>query len=220
MAEVFFNLGLFFRGIAGIASGIPFVGGSLDIFFSQIGAWFYNSLGSDNIGNVIPDPDSLYWKWLAFGAWVSGKIEAIKDSLSWDSILALILTWFPFLSTMVSFFASLPDLIMATVSSWWLATSVTVGAAIEASIAFTVNVWNALAASIAAVGQQVNDFFTLMVPTLVTGLQVDDLIRSWAVSLEPFWAGWSDVKDDVVTFFTDPLQWFYDRVDEFFDRFW
>jgi len=49
---------------------------------------------------------------------------------------------------------------------------------------------------------------------------IQDLFSSWLKESAPFWEGWLDVKDTVVEFFTDPWQWFYDRLEDFFERFW
>lgn len=51
-------------------------------------------------------------------------------------------------------------------------------------------------------------------------LDISALIDSAFLSREPFWAGWQDWKDAVIEFIQDPWQWFYDRLEELFDRFW
>ena len=51
-------------------------------------------------------------------------------------------------------------------------------------------------------------------------LEVDTLIGSWLTAFSPFWEGWQEVRQEVTNFFADPLQWIYDKLDEFFERFW
>lgn len=46
------------------------------------------------------------------------------------------------------------------------------------------------------------------------------LINSAFLEREPFWAGWQDWRDSVTEFFSDPLQWLYNKMDEWFERFW
>lgn len=74
-------------------------------------------------------------------------------------------------------------------------------------------------------------FWTETFPTLVSFswlatwwndrlLDINSLLESQVLTLAPFWAGWQEVRDSVVEFFADPLQWAYDKLDEFFERFW
>lgn len=51
-------------------------------------------------------------------------------------------------------------------------------------------------------------------------LDINSLIENWTLTLAPFWEGWQEWRDQVIEFFSDPYQWIYDRLDEFFERFW
>jgi len=50
--------------------------------------------------------------------------------------------------------------------------------------------------------------------------EIDKLIKSWFDDYTPFWEGWQEWKDQVIEFFTDPLKWLYNRVEDFMDRYW
>jgi len=54
----------------------------------------------------------------------------------------------------------------------------------------------------------------------LTAFQIQSLINSAFTSRELFWAGWQDWRDRVTEFITDPEQWFYDRLEEVFERYW
>jgi len=45
---------------------------------------------------------------------------------------------------------------------------------------------------------------------------VNDKIRTWFPFYDDLVELWGDIRE----FFTDPLKWVYDRLDEFFERFW
>ena len=51
-------------------------------------------------------------------------------------------------------------------------------------------------------------------------LDVQSLIDTAILSLNALLEGWQEVRDAVLEFFNDPYQWMYDRLDEFFERFW
>ncbi len=76
-----------------------------------------------------------------------------------------------------------------------------------------------------------NHFFTHTLPTLfdisfaeewwrgkIT--DITGLIAAAFTERESWWAGWQDWRDQVTEFFADPEQWFYNRLDSFFERFW
>jgi len=76
-----------------------------------------------------------------------------------------------------------------------------------------------------------DNFWTNIFPTLVSFdrlttwwnsrlLDIDALIDTWSKDLAPFWEGWQEIREEVTNFFADPLQWAYDKLDEFFERFW
>lgn len=50
----------------------------------------------------------------------------------------------------------------------------------------------------------------------VTKVSLADLFKPF----QEFMDFWFMVKDEMVKFFSDPLQWAYDKMDEFFERFW
>jgi len=51
-------------------------------------------------------------------------------------------------------------------------------------------------------------------------LEVQALINTAFVTRQSFWAGWQELRDQVLEFFSDPEDWVYKRLDSFFERFW
>jgi len=49
---------------------------------------------------------------------------------------------------------------------------------------------------------------------------INSLIESWFIAFTPFWEGWLEVREAFSEFFADPLEWVYNKLDEFFERFW
>jgi len=74
---------------------------------------------------------------------------------------------------------------------------------IDQIIAWFSNWWGSVLARIIAWGA-------------LTGAQVDELISSRLKDFDPFWAGWQDFKDRVVEFFSDPVEFIWDRFTDWF----
>lgn len=106
---------------------------------------------------------------------------------------------------------------------------------IEAQIANWTNLWAVtlpmLTNRLDAVDAAWDNFWIQVWPTVVDrsfllswwqdkmGL-IEELIASQFKLAEDLWRGWSEIRGSVLEFFADPCQWVYDRLDEFFERFW
>jgi len=51
-------------------------------------------------------------------------------------------------------------------------------------------------------------------------IEIQSLIDTAIANLGIAFESWLEVKDSVLEFFSDPLQWVYNKLDEFFERFW
>lgn len=76
-----------------------------------------------------------------------------------------------------------------------------------------------------------SNFWSVTFPTLVsltwlatwwtsTMRDVLDLIDSAFTLRDSLWAGWQEIRDTVLEFFSDPLKFLYDRLEDFMDRYW
>ena len=65
-----------------------------------------------------------------------------------------------------------------------------------------------------------SNFKRLTLPGLASNLDVTDAIKGFQRTWRDLFTFWENWRDSIVKFFEDPLQWLYDRVDEFFERFW
>ena len=72
-----------------------------------------------------------------------------------------------------------------------------------------------------------NNFWTITFPTLVSFnwlttwwssrvADIQNLIDSAFTTRTSFWAGWQDLRDNVVEFFSDPLEWLWARLTDWF----
>jgi len=50
--------------------------------------------------------------------------------------------------------------------------------------------------------------------------EIQSLVFSWLKEMFPFYNELVELWNEIKKFFADPLQWLYDKMDEFFERFW
>jgi predicted PurR-regulated permease PerM len=66
----------------------------------------------------------------------------------------------------------------------------------------------------------VENFFTQVLPELAHKLDVLDMIKSFFEPWRDLLNFLSEVAADIGEFFSDPLAWVYNKLDDFFERFW
>jgi hypothetical protein len=152
--------------------------------------------------------------------WVTTLGDQIQHLLSWDSIKKLILGWLPSLDEVVAWFSSWRDKIWGVVESWWEAISTTVLGWIDI-----------VAKALEGLRVEWDHFWNTTLPWLVSfdwlgqwwagqlpGIQ--SLIYSTLKTWFPFYDELASLWGEIKAFFADPLQWVYNKLDEFFERFW
>lgn len=178
----------------------------------------------------------------SFNDWVDWAANEIGNILSYSNIYSYFKTYFDYASDAWYWVRDAVYYVSNIIDNWWDATWYDVRSWVYARIddvevlianteswlanlqadftnfidslpnlneilAWFTNWWSNILASIIAWGA-------------LTVTQISSLIDSAFIARDSFWAGWQEVKSDVVEFFTDPLQWLYDRAENFFDRFW
>ena len=162
----------------------------------------------------------LAWSFHDFSLWIT----EVTDKLPFGFDFSLIWTWIiekvPNLSEINTWFDNWRGYVSNLLSEWWLTTKTTVQGWID-----IVKDWawlwiDYLSSRLDSLQASWDNFVTVILPTLPNWLSIDSLIKSWFTEYAPFWQGWQEVRNDVINFFSDPLQWLYDRLDKFFERFW
>lgn len=106
------------------------------------------------------------------------------------------------------------------IDQWWSGTKHTVMDWIEMA-------GNSLLGLIANIGRVIdalesewNYFWRYTLPDLLPKWEIEALIRSALAEWADLFNFWGDSSRKVIEFFTDPLQWLYNKIDEWFERFW
>jgi len=199
---------------------------------SDIGMWFYDlALASwdipllpNIIGNLFYDLHGFFvglaWDFVDFGEEVDDIIDKLGDILSWSNIRSFIRDWLPDVEDVVDWYYRWWDKVIDEVDGWWSSTRYTVLDWIDNAKDYAWQLVRNVENWLDDLQDSWDNFRTLTLPNLADWSGVDGLIDSWFKTFTPFWEGWQDVKDSVIEFFSDPLQWLYDRLDKFFERFW
>lgn len=174
--------------------------------------------------------------WLS---WAADRIDSILDtwdiqSLLRDTIDAAINAW----DWVVNAFRN----VWVIVDEWWFATQGVVLAWVAEAKEYSKSLVDMLGQSLARLQYQW-DNFKPQLPTITEiiswfsnwwgniqanletwwtqkTLEIQSLIDSAFILRSDFWLGWQEQREAIMEFISDPLQWLYNRIDEFAERFW
>lgn len=174
----------------------------------------------------------------SFNDWVSYTADMIASILNWTSIKALIKSWLTGIESVISWFASWASNVTSVINSWWSSVKNTVKGWINDVEDYLWSLINNLSTSFTNLKVQVQTLLD-KIPTIneilawfgdwwgkilaniiswgaLTATQIDAVIGSWLKSYAPFWAGWQDVRDNVIGFLSNPLDWIMDKFTDWF----
>jgi len=185
---------------------------------------------------------SVSWQVYYFGQWVSNVTSRIAKILSYENIASYFRSIFDAALAALEWIRNASRNIINTIDTWWSGARLTVQGwidyarqALQSGIDTLSNAlgtirqaWDSFKSKIPTIDEVLNWFRTWrdkVIATMVswgvlTGTEIRDLLASKVKDLEPFWAGWQDMRAQVVEFFTDPGKWFFDRIEGWLERFW
>ena len=151
-------------------------------------------------------------------SWVNYVVNWIEQAYDWvrDRVMALVGPWLDAIISLGNTVATWWD----RLGSWWAAQWDTVSGWIQAALQPLRDLYQGVVNQVNQVWVAVGNFFTVTLPSLASKLDVENYFRSFTLQWRDLFNWWGDRGHDVTSFFTDPLQWVYDRLDEFFARFW
>lgn len=172
---------------------------------------------------------STLWEW--------AKWE-IRTILNWEEIKSSIRSWLWGIEEVLDWWGSWWEWVAQEIDDWWSSVRYTVQGWIDAAVEglegawqawldFRDDLWPAFVATFNDLKAAWDNFWTVILPDLVDFtwlttwwngklLEINALIDSWVLSLAPFWEGWQDIRDSVLEFFTDPLEWLWVRFTDWF----
>lgn len=186
--------------------------------------------------------NSLAWRFADFAEWLEWAQDEIEDILSWSNIRSLIRDWLYKIEDVLDWWYDWWNFVKAKVEDWYkpklsaikdLIETATQG--FEELVTAWNNFWNVTwpewTGKLSELRLLWDTFVNQTLPTLLTfsflitwwndklievQTLIDSAVKTWLPFYNEFIALWEDIK----LFFSDPLQWCYDKLDEFFERFW
>jgi len=209
-----------------------------DLYIEVIG-WAYPFwLAAGPFYDICRVFNKLAWDFYDFGQWVTATADKLEDVLSWSYIKSLIRGWLPDLEDVISWWHSWTTWVRQRIDDWWYYTKNTVQGWIDIGdqwlrdLIDDANAWlarlqstmNELIGILPGISELVawfSNWWGNILSHLTTWwndriLDVSNLINSAFTAREPFWSGWQDVKDNVIEFFSSPLDWLEDKFTNWF----
>ena len=182
--------------------------------------------------------NKMAWAFYDFSSWVSDVQGKVAKILSQADILSLLRTWLSYAENAWSWVVNAWQNVTAIINTWWSSTSQVVRVWVNeakqyaASLAMTANTWLASLQSawdnfkgkIPAIDQVISWWgnWSGNVLTFVNTwwntrlLDIQELINSAFIARQSFWEGWQDWRGKVTEFFTDPVEFIWQRFADWF----
>lgn len=169
---------------------------------------------ANKIVNILSEWDilNLLRDWLDKATWAWDWISS-----AWSNVTSIINDWWP---TILPYILSYVDIAVEGLDALKVAW--------DTFWTVTFPGWTSKLDSLKA---EWDNFWTVTLPNLLTiswlitwwnaklleiSTLINDAIKEWF----PFYDSLSQLWSSIAEFITDPLQWFYDRLEELFERFW
>jgi len=167
---------------------------------------------------------SLFQSWLDpitnFGNWADDVWARVQQILDENGILGLILWVFPWLTDVGNWFAIRWEWFITQITDWWSVAQLTVQSWIEIAGQTLQTLIDNLTSGLAYLRATWDTFITVTLPTLANWEGVSNLIETRLRIWFPFYDDLTNILSEFKEFFADPLDWVYNKLDEFFERFW
>lgn len=164
--------------------------------------------------------NKLAWAFYYLGEWLDAIVDQIALLLTWDNIKAFILSWIPDLPNIIEWFADKAKWVTDIITTWW-----------SGKLAELTIWWESQLIELRAMKELWDTFWTVTLPYLLSFQWLEDWWQGQLIELGAWWQGqlrellffyneFVELWDGIKEFFADPLQWLYNKLDEWFERFW
>jgi hypothetical protein len=195
--------------------------------------------GADWFSDRLTDIGDWLWSLLTpiaqFGDFADDVWSKVQNIFTPDMVLQAIKGWFPWLEGVGAWFGNIGDWVTTVISSWWLTVTTTVKGWIDVAVEglsklkvswgdFWSITWPEWMTKFNGLATAWDTFFVTTLPTLFDVKYAEEWWKGKAINFMaiadsqlrerfPFY-------DELALFFKDPGQYVYDKLDDFFERFW
>lgn len=180
----------------------------------------------------------LAWDFSDFAEWVYSVVDALATILSWTNIRSLIRGWLPDLEDVIDWWDRWWVWVGQEIDDWWGYTKNIVQGWIDSATegfsdlvvawdTFWNITWPQWTGKLDTLKADWDIFWAVTFPTLVsftwlttwwtsTMVEVLNLIDTAFTLRESLWAGWQEIRAQVVEFFADPWEWLLAKFTDWF----
>jgi len=146
--------------------------------------------------------------------------EGIIGIITESDVFSLLQSWLTFAEDAWYWVANAFNNVVSIIWEWW-----------PIALDYVMTYINNAVEGLTELREAWDTFWTVTLPSLVSldwlGIwwegkieDVQSLITTAIENLNILMVGWQEIRDQVFEFFNDPYGWIYNRLDEFFERFW
>jgi len=195
-----------------------------DFFYSiyiEVFGWIFPfSLAANLFYQLSLTFNRLAWDFYDFSRWVDDVADKVADILSEVDIWNILSTPIEWAQEARQWVLNAWDNIWYEIDAWWATTWQSVEAWIDEAKQYAFSLIDSVANMLLTLKQSWDNFASSILPNLADWLGVESLINSTLATWFPFYNDLVSLWSEIGAFFTDPLQWLYNRLEEFFERFW
>lgn len=173
-----------------------------------------------------------------FNEWLDWAADRLEEIFSWENIRSLIRSWLPDLEDALDWWDRWWVWVGQEIADWWSEILPYVLTYVDNAVegfsdlvaawdTFWTVTWPGLLDELAGLKGEWDNFWVNIFPDLVSFTwlttwwadrvnDVQDLIDSAFTLRDSLWAGWQDMREDVLEFFADPLEWLWARFTDWF----
>lgn len=164
--------------------------------------------------------DGLFSGFFDFVYWADEINRDIQEKAGQSWVYDLLWAFLSPINNTLNWLTNRLDNIGSTITTWWSGVSTTVLGWVDTAKTYALGLVNNLQGAFNSLQSWWNNFTATVLPTLASRFDVDQMIKSTLASWFPFYNDLVKLWDEIEAFFADPLQWVYNKMDEFFERFW
>ncbi|GAH37666.1 unnamed protein product, partial [marine sediment metagenome] len=177
-----------------------------------------------------------------FNDWVDDVVSKVANILTYSNIYSYFKSYFDYAIGAWNWITNAWNIVTNIINSWWSSTQYIVktwidnavqglryfGVQLETWLGNLQAAWDNFKCRIPSIDEILSWFSNWWGKILaniiswgaLTSGEINTLIDSKLQDWLPFYDELANLIGDIKLFFTDPLQWLYDRAEEFFERFW
>lgn len=204
LANIFFWLATRALAVYDSITGIPLLGTWLGGWFMDMSSRFFD------IGLNLLDA----------AAWYQRVTDQLSTWLSSIDVINIMSSWISQVNTLWAWLSNWGVYVVAVIGAWWMGIQPQVLSWVDQAKSYAAGLVAGAMDAIGRLGAAWEDFRTTVLPGLAGKSEVAGMIGSALMPWGPVLTWWGHFGGQAVNLFSDPQQWFYDRLDSFFERFW